>query len=483
MGIYTDAIQRLYVAYFNRPAEPAGVAYWDKAITAANGSLAGVSAAFAASSEYTNIYAGMDANHIIAQVYQNLFGHAPDLAGLNYWSQRLSNQQMTIDDVVTQIAGGAQGSDLVAFNSKTTAASAFTNALQSASQALAYTGNNALAIGKFFIASVVDDATLKAAIDPVTLQKVIDSLSGGTPWPVFHVGTAANAFDASALAPVFGAIDLPQNGFVVKVCSQVLIAHGDLTATAAGYDGDGTFGANLQVRQFASGTVNANADALSLSVQASTANVATILAGDLHSASIKLGSDNSDYTTTLSAATSDTALASLKSLAVSGSGVVNVSNGAGSSLAAIDASALAGPGGLTYSSANDLSESIRLGTGVDHVTLKASTYAHVDTIDGLRLVLNSAGTALTATSDTLAVAGVSTGIKVFTTTQTDLDLALMDAAASGQSDSLVFVMNGDTYIYHDTTANHRIDFDDIVVKLTGVLDLKALIVALGAPSS
>lgn len=483
MGIYSQAIQRLYVAYFNRPADPAGVIYWDKAITAANGSMAAVSAAFAASGEYKDMYAGMDVNHVVGQVYQNLFGHAPDLAGLNYWVQLLSNKQMTIDNVVTQIAGGAQGSDLVAFNSKTAAASAFSNALQTASQALAYTGSNALAIGKFFIASVVDDATLKAAIDPVTLQKVIDSLSGGTPWPVFHVGIATNAFDASALAPVYGAIDLPQDRVVVNVGSQVLIAHGNLTATAAGYDGDGIFGGNLQVREFASATVTANADALSLSVQASTANVATTLAGDTRSASVKLGSDDPDFTASFSVATSDTALAGMKSLAVSGSGVVNVSNGAGSALTAIDASALAGPGGLTYSSANDLSESIRLGTGIDHLTLKASTYAHMDSIDGLRLVLNSAGTALTATSDTLAVGGVRTGIKVFTTTQTDLDLALMDAAASGQSDSLVFVMNGNTYIYHDTTANHRIDFDDIVVKLTGVLDLKALIVALGAPSS
>ena len=34
MATYTDAIQKLYVAYFNRPADPAGLAFYaDKLAT------------------------------------------------------------------------------------------------------------------------------------------------------------------------------------------------------------------------------------------------------------------------------------------------------------------------------------------------------------------------------------------------------------------------------------------------------------------
>jgi hypothetical protein len=49
---YHVAIEQLYVAYFNRPADRAGLAYWEAVAQARQGDLAGMSAAFAASTEY-----------------------------------------------------------------------------------------------------------------------------------------------------------------------------------------------------------------------------------------------------------------------------------------------------------------------------------------------------------------------------------------------------------------------------------------------
>jgi hypothetical protein len=70
-------------------------------------------------------------------------------------------------------------------------------------------------------------------------------------------------------------------------------------------------------------------------------------------------------------------------------------------------------------------------------------------------------------------------VKTFTTTQSSLGLALVDAAASAKGNDLVFAWGGDTYIYHDTGLNNVLDDSDIVVKLTGTVDLKALILVLG----
>lgn len=56
---YHNDIQKLYVAYFGRPADPAGLAFWETQVEAANGSTAAVSAQFAASAEYKSTYAGM----------------------------------------------------------------------------------------------------------------------------------------------------------------------------------------------------------------------------------------------------------------------------------------------------------------------------------------------------------------------------------------------------------------------------------------
>jgi hypothetical protein len=164
MGIYTDAVQKLYVAYFNRPADAAGLTYWEGVVTGAKGSTAAVSAAFAASAEYKAAYAGMDAYNVIATVYQNLFGHAPDLAGLTFWGQGLLNKAFTVDTAVTEIAKGALGSDLVAYNNKVAAATAFTAALDTPAEVLGYNGDAANLLAKNWMKGITDNASLTSAL-------------------------------------------------------------------------------------------------------------------------------------------------------------------------------------------------------------------------------------------------------------------------------------------------------------------------------
>jgi trimeric autotransporter adhesin len=897
MGIYTEAVQKLYVAYFNRPADVAGLTYWENVVANAKGSTAAVSAAFSTSAEYKAAYAGMDAGHVVAQVYQNLFGHGPDTAGLNFWTQALLTNALTVDNVVTGIAAGAQGTDATAYKDKVAAATSFTLALDTADKQLAYSGDKANNVGKMFIASVTDDASLAAVTATAALAQTIsdvvaaapqvvgttytltagldnfpgtagndvfnalsinpttgafqnnlssfDVLDGGagkdtlniqiqtatvagvtstynslagltavsknietvnitadaasvasvdaslfagatqinqngpavgitklaatttagfngfaggadsTHYATLAVGAAgasaavsfsnvgeftnlavsgsklasvtvsgarsdtdaggsiagmtltANigvdvqsltvntnqkttlvavedgtstkhlktvdasastgaitfdasamtnvatintgsagdtikigtttaaatssaaavnasvssgagndiitvtttgtglttvdagagddsvtvtkvtgaglsitggdgndtvtlkgaalevtdvidgaagtdtvsmggstasrtaddfivfnkllknfetikfstaegssatvAFDASKLAANYTTINMFDSSFVKGVGSQALIANGSLTATAAGYLADDGTGSpayagtlnitenGLIVANVGSGTINAMADVVNLTVKSSSGStggaVATTLAGDVQTANVTLtnsvdstSSPTVDRVTTLTVNNSAT-LAGLSSLTLSGNGSANVTNAAGTSLTSVDASALGGTltvggtssMGLTYSSMNTKVETIKLGSGIDNITIGASTYGKVDTITGLNLVAKSDLSGLTASSDQLHVTGVATTVKVFTTAQTDLDLALKEAAVSSKGDDLVFTMNGDTYIYHDAAGvnNGVVDSGDIVVKLTGTPDIKAVILALG----
>jgi trimeric autotransporter adhesin len=508
MGTYTATIQQLYVAYFNRPADPLGLAYWEGAVAKANGSTAAVSAAFAASAEYQASYAGMDNAHVVAQVYTNLFGHGPYPAGLNFWLQALLNKQMTIDNVVTQVASGAQGNDLAIFNSKAAAATAFTGALDTAQRVLSYDGAAANLLGKMFIANVVDAASLKALTAPTTLSQIIDSMSGGPPYwkfntvPVGAVFTPdptapAGVLDASLVSKSYAIIDLAAGSTVTNVGTQSLIAHGNLSATALGYVSNKTYAGNLAVLEAKDGgTVSAYADALTLTVRASAdATVGATVTGDVQSLTATLinglntdASPAFERLASVTLAASASELKGLKSLSLSGNGSAFVSNADGAKLTAIDARGLVGtdvPGsdltGLTYVSHNSAAETIKLGTGADHLTLWASTYDHMDTVAGLHLVVAPDGASLAFGSDTLKVSSIGSGVKVFTTTQTDLDLALKAAAASSLGDDLVFVLNGDTYIYHDAAGalNGLVDADDTVVMLTGVTDAKAVVIALG----
>jgi hypothetical protein len=164
---FTD-IQKLYVTYFARPADPAGLQYWETVVEGAKGSTAAVSAAFAQSAEYKQVTAGMDAYHAVNAFYFNLFGHDADLAGLNFWAQGLTKGSFTVDQAAAVIAAGAQGSDLQVFGLKVAAASYFTSALDTADKILLYAGANGVNWGKIFLSQV----TLANPLPPIDLPIV-----------------------------------------------------------------------------------------------------------------------------------------------------------------------------------------------------------------------------------------------------------------------------------------------------------------------
>ncbi len=176
MGLFTQQVQQLYVAYFNRPADAAGLNYWESVVEANGGSTTAVSAAFAASAEYTAAYAGLSTAAIVNRVYQNLFGREAEPAGLLYWSLLLDQGAISISNVVTVIAVGAQGSDATAYNNKVAGATLFTDSLDTTEQILAYDGAAANAVARGFITSITDDASFANAVAAGAFQTTLDAV-------------------------------------------------------------------------------------------------------------------------------------------------------------------------------------------------------------------------------------------------------------------------------------------------------------------
>ncbi|SFD85191.1 DUF4214 domain-containing protein [Massilia yuzhufengensis] len=177
MGIYTEAVQKLYVAYFNRPADFGGLAYWEKIVTAANGNTSAVSAAFAASQEYKDTYAGKSAFQVINTIYNNLFGRDAEPAALLFWGDALNNRAVTIDNAVTTIAAAAQNADAVAYKNKVAAATAFSASLDTTSEILGYDGAKANEAAKIWLSTVSTDASLAAAIAPAALSTTVNNVA------------------------------------------------------------------------------------------------------------------------------------------------------------------------------------------------------------------------------------------------------------------------------------------------------------------
>lgn len=185
MTVYTEAIQKLYVAYFSRPADVAGLIYWDGVVATAKGNTAAVSAAFAASGEYRSTYAGKDTAAVVDTVYMNLFGRHAEPAGVQYWSSLLDSGAVTVDGVVTAVAGSALTTDLAACTSKVAASTAFTAALDTTPEILAYSGGLANLAGVMFLAGVTDATSLAAATAEKQLAATIAAIVSpdATPTP------------------------------------------------------------------------------------------------------------------------------------------------------------------------------------------------------------------------------------------------------------------------------------------------------------
>jgi len=180
---HVAAVQELYVAYFGRPADVAGLDYWTNVVAAEGGKLTAVSAAFAKEKEYTDLFAGKTNGQIIDMIYTNMFGHAADAAGRTYWVDLLTAGTVSVDMIVAEVAKGAQGSDDTAVNNKVTGATAFTAALDTPAEQAGYSGAAAAILAKAFVAGITTDATLSAAIAPTSLSATVSAVVvAGTPF-------------------------------------------------------------------------------------------------------------------------------------------------------------------------------------------------------------------------------------------------------------------------------------------------------------
>ena len=85
MQTSTQTVASLYLAYFGRPGDPAGIAYWADQLTYGGLTQAAVTEAFARSSEAMNRFGTMTPEQQISNVYQQLLGRDPEPLGAAYW--------------------------------------------------------------------------------------------------------------------------------------------------------------------------------------------------------------------------------------------------------------------------------------------------------------------------------------------------------------------------------------------------------------
>ncbi|WP_137279523.1 beta strand repeat-containing protein [Pseudomonas rhizoryzae] len=129
MAVTSTQVESLYLAYFGRPAEPAGLAYWT---SQTNATVDQISASFAQQPEYTSVYGGLTRAQTINQLYQNLFGRTASSTELTYWQ---NSTDITVDRMALALTNGATGTDRLLLDGKTQFATAATANLSSTATA------------------------------------------------------------------------------------------------------------------------------------------------------------------------------------------------------------------------------------------------------------------------------------------------------------------------------------------------------------
>jgi len=157
-----DLAQTLYVAYYGRPADRAGLNYWADEIDA-NGVDAMVNA-FGNSAEFEARFGNLSDDQLVTNLYQQMFGRLPEIAGLDFYTNQLRTGESTLAEIALDIANGAQNEDVTALNNKVAVAANFTAAIDTTEEVLAYSGNDAANAARDFLAGI-DENTDVDAVD------------------------------------------------------------------------------------------------------------------------------------------------------------------------------------------------------------------------------------------------------------------------------------------------------------------------------
>lgn len=359
MAVTTTQVQQLYLAYFGRPAEQAGLTYWT---AQANANLTDVSAAFAQQQEYTSVYGGLTRSQTIDTLYQNLFNRSAASNELNYW---LNSTDVSISNLALALTNGATGTDRLVLDTK-------------AQYAATVTANAGASASSSSVASTYTTAaTTSTVVNGTTYTSLANYLAASSSNNAAAFYAAANTAAKAAVAPVL----------TDASAASVNVSFGGLTAGTVALN---SLGGTHEVVLPATGnlvtslSINGTVDGLNgTTAAASVVNIT------------ETPSSGTDIVTSLNVNVSSSATGSTPAGLTLGVSTL-------SALTSIDASASST--GLTIAAgALDSLTSLKTGSGADVVTvntaleagstLTAASALTVDTGAGNDTVNGTAGTA------------------------------------------------------------------------------------------
>lgn len=197
---YRTLVQKFYIAYFGRPADPGGMDNMAGALAAAgsptdatgflrayanNPTIREIVDSFGTSDESKALYPGNTATFLTA-IYQNLFGRAPDSEGLAFWTGAIDRGEVVRGQAALNILVGAENNvstqgqlDANSIGNKVQIAGAFTASITTPASMAGYAGDAAAAVARNLLSGI--NGTTNVVKYLPTMQTALSSLNVTTP--------------------------------------------------------------------------------------------------------------------------------------------------------------------------------------------------------------------------------------------------------------------------------------------------------------
>ena len=118
----------IYILYYDRAPDPAGFQFWLSLLVDPEPdamTLEEIATHFSDQVETRNVYDFFDPDTVnpsslefLSQAYANLFGRAPDAAGIKFWANQLDGGLVPTGEILLAMMEGATGSDIDVLNNK-----------------------------------------------------------------------------------------------------------------------------------------------------------------------------------------------------------------------------------------------------------------------------------------------------------------------------------------------------------------------------
>ncbi|MGS0942712.1 hypothetical protein ACVA51_19525 [Pseudomonas luteola] len=496
MAVTANQVQQLYLAYFGRPAEQAGLSYW----TSTDATIDDISASFAQQAEYTNVYGSLNRVQTIQQLYLNLFNRAANNEEINYWN---ASSDVSVDRMALALVNGATGNDSVTLSNKADIAQVITNqqgADATADQVKAalpteatqiYTGDNTAEASAAAAAALT--AARTDAVNSTSYQiagGVFEDAAGTDVDPAaganFFAATDANiTLKAAGAAGTPTTVTLDADSAVTNLhLSGTTVANGSTIAFSELADEGTVTTLDLDVSNVKGATGTLNIDVAGLTelttVDGSGSSTSLTIAGTNDLASLTSITTGSGADTVTVSGNHDAALTVTTG---AGNDVVNITLGA----KAVNVDAGAGIDIVTVAGVGSAHNgTITLGAGADALVLGTAD-ASFDNVTGTTVTAKSlAADVLKVTDfsseDTINISEltVDTSLTTLSTSvnaQINQATSLLNAVnvvagATAADDVAAFQYGGNTYVFHNDAAASGGGTDvvaagDALIELTG----------------